>query len=720
MANKQEKQRETVSFIHTAKAFADKIAPFMILKGNLDSGNAVFGANPMRYLLGLLNEVGVSRKELEEYISNIILLGIPALELSVKAIILTNLKKMVSCSVDPRIPYKYRKRHKSSDTSNEHGIDIDLEAIDIFDKLSLNPLSEEGENAYFGNKDAKSSYEFVRAEDFDAFLWFVMHKGKFPVVSTISGKTAAWDSSVANSTLLDNNHGYGSGWSVSPSDATLHVDFTLERNNVNQPATCIPGNAFSYGGISDTGKKVISICDKVWYDENGKINKSEIVPVSDDNVSVNWYKCDTLSMVANMTGVDSSRFKANVNKKTRPICNLQYIECAADGTEDKHTGFANSKFRFSILPKPDYHIPNITTDYLSPFTFKPYRLEGHGDYDMNGPFTVPDDKKSNIQIDKLGKVTVLNKPDVIKNLYPCYGGLTVYEFNFDYLMGMRLFDAKCIAWELVEAVMNTSIGLEVSWESKHAEMTAMAREIVKSIIDEDDDVEINDCHFLFDNSKYDELIRRAQEKRARMENFGNGATPSADLSDVKNIFKEYDENASLEEKRDVLNRVFSRVSASVTESVGDRDGDKVGLNIVSNYLEQLAFVLMKAIMSPKVMMLLYVNKELMGGFGTKNPSFNDILKEMKSIVASEVKEIVDMIIAELLKLLIDKLSPLMSLMSDLLIKEAMKDYTDLLNQIMQLCSFSFCNRKGEGNTILDNVDYADIDNPPRQPNTTNC
>jgi hypothetical protein len=158
----------------------------------------------------------------------------------------------------------------------------------------------------------------------------------------------------------------------------------------------------------------------------------------------------------------------------------------------------------------------------------------------------------------------------------------------------------------------------------------------------------------------------------------------------------------------------------VTESVGDRDGDKVGLNIVSNYLEQLAFVLMKAIMSPKVMMLLYVNKELMGGFGTKNPSFNDILKEMKSIVASEVKEIVDMIIAELLKLLIDKLSPLMSLMSDLLIKEAMKDYTDLLNQIMQLCSFSFCNRKGEGNTILDNVDYADIDNPPRQPNTSNC
>ena len=718
MASKKEKQQETVSFIHTAKAFADKIGPFMLLKGSLTNGSVSFGVSPFEYLLKLLQEIGVSRAEIEEFIANIIVTGIPPLELAVKAILLTNLKKMVSCSLDPRIPYKYRKRHKSNSTNNEHGIDIDLEAIDIFDKLSIDPLSEEGKNVYFGNKDVETVYEFVRAEDFDAFLWFVMHKGKFPFPGAIGDGPSG---------LLDANHGYGSDWALDDSNATWHTDFSLKRTtDASTGATCIPGNTFTYGnfpveGIAGSDVIPLAMCDKVWYDENGKICQSEIVPISDDQVSVDWYKSNNLSMVTNLFGVDNAGTGSPKKSKSKPICNLQYIESNADSRDDVHTGFANSKFRFSILPKPKYNVPG-TEDYFSPFAFKPFTFDGYGNYDRNGWWTPGGDPKAFVDISPLGKVTVKSgqQQNLIKNLYPCYNGLTVYEFNFDYVMGMRLFDAKNIAWSLIEALTNTFVGVSVTWDNRHAEMTAMARDIVKNIINTEDDVEIEDCYFSFDNTKYDELIRKAQEKRARLESFGGESMAAASYDEVKKLFDEYDENGTLEERKDVIERIFSRVSATVSEGANPVDRDKIGFNFATDLLEQLVFVLVKELLSPKLMMLLYVNKEIMGGFNEKNPSFEEMLREMKSIIIAVVKEVRDMIIAELYKLLLQKLSPLIGLMSDLLIKEAMDEYTELLEQIMRYCSLSFCRGKGSGNTILDNVDYADIDDVQKEPKTGNC
>lgn len=716
MANKKEKQQEVVALLHTAVAFADKIAPFLLLNGNI-SVKTTLGVSPFAYLLKLLETVGVTRTEIESFIANIIIVGIPPLELAVKAALLTNLKKMVSCSLDPRIPYKYRKRHKSDDTSNEHGIDINLESIDIFDKLSVDPLSDEGQYMYFGTKDAETVYELVRAEDFDAFLWFVMHKGKFPFPSTITGSAE-----VANSNLLDSNHGYGTGWTVDPSNATLHVDFSLNRGSTVQPSTCIPGNTFTYGSfpISGTGSSVmpLSMCDKVWYDEKGKICQSEIVPISDDQVSVDWYRSDNLAMVTNMLGTDNVGNRTAKEKKGKPICNLQYLESSAGGGEDTHTGFANSVFRFSILPKPKYNIPN-SQDYFSPFAFKPYTFDGYGNYDRNGWWTVAEGK-GDVTIDALGKVTIGNKDELVKHLYPCYNGLTVYEFNYDFVMGMRLFDAKNIAWTLIESLSNTFVGVDVKWGKKQDELSVMAREIIKNIINSDDDTEIEDCYFSFDNSKYDEMIRRAQEKKARMEDFGNGAMPSPDYTSVKEIFAEYDDNATLNERIDVISRVFRQVSATVGSSAdNDADSDKIGFNFATDMLEQLVYVLVKSVLSPKVMLLLYVNKEIMGGFG-KNPTYEELLRQMRSIIVAVVKEVRDMILAELYSYLISKLQPLIELMSSLIIKESMSEYTELLNQIAQYCSLSFCGSGGNMNSVLDNVDYADIDTPPERPKTNNC
>ena len=89
---------------------------------------------------------------------------------------------MISCSIDPRIPEKYRKKHKAVtdyNTSQEYGIDINIESIDFLDKLSVNPLSDEGRELYFGTQGINDVYKFVRADDFDAFYGLSCTRGDF-------------------------------------------------------------------------------------------------------------------------------------------------------------------------------------------------------------------------------------------------------------------------------------------------------------------------------------------------------------------------------------------------------------------------------------------------------------------------------------------------------------------------------------------------------------
>ena len=176
MANIKDKQQEAMATIDTAKAMVDKVIAIMNIMFASPSISLTFATNPIGYILQLLKHLGVTYEELREYLANFLIYILPVLEVSVKTILLTNLKNMVSCSVDPRIPEKYRERRGCADARVEdYGIDISIESIDFLNKLSENPLSDFGREMYFGLDGINDVYKFARAEDFDAFLWFVMH-----------------------------------------------------------------------------------------------------------------------------------------------------------------------------------------------------------------------------------------------------------------------------------------------------------------------------------------------------------------------------------------------------------------------------------------------------------------------------------------------------------------------------------------------------------------
>lgn len=710
MASLQSMQEDAMALIDTAKAMTDKVLGILGLIASPPS--ITFATNPIGFLLQLLSHMGVTYEDLQKWLTDFLVYIVPGLEVSVKTILLTNLKTMVSCSIDPRIPSKYRKQHKDMDdpnTPNEYGIDVDIESIDFLDKLSISPLSTDGQDLYFGLEGIDDSYKFARADDFDAFLWFVIHKGKFPMPTRI----------MSMSDFTDSIDGMGAT-SVEPSDNGL-LSTTEVTYSADSPSSILLGNTFTYGNNPHT----VSMCIDALYDEANNIIHNTLVPVSDDWNSVNWY-ARKMKMLEALSGVGWEATNKGRNfDEEKAICNIQYIDQASSSSPI--IGTVNNKLRFTILPKPVMHIPDITKGD-APWRFTKLLFNSNGEYDPNGKYTLVDSSYTDqgnyesylddtvrvyykTQVNDDGgsfQVEVIDAEKLKENLIECYPGLTVYEFNYDYIMSLKLFDAKVLATSLLDSLINLQMGVNISLQRKHQEATETLKEIIKNIINSDDST-ISDCYFTFDNSKYDELLRKAEQKRADMQPFGDVTRKMGSFASIKEILSEYDGNADLNEQVDVLSRTITEAAVTVSQGSEEKDSYGVQFNFVMDLIENLVFAIVESILSPKVLLLLEVNQQLMGGTW-KGFSLEDLLRAMSSIITSIIKEVRDLIVQELLKFLLKQLEPIIQLLGSILIREQLEAYADIIQDIIRNCPFIWWSLKNRyADTTLDTVDYADID-----------
>ena len=233
-----------------------------------------------------------------------------------------------------------------------------------------------------------------------------------------------------------------------------------------------------------------------------------------------------------------------------------------------------------------------------------------------------------------------------------------------------------------------------------------------------------DCFFSFDNSKYDALLQKTQEKKARQERFGNVTRETGIFNSVSEILAEYDSKTDLHEQMDVLHRAINETSRILSEGSDEGDEYKIRHDFVFDLVENLVLAIVNAVLSPKVMMLLEVNQQLMGGSWEKI-TFRDLLIAMNSIITAIVKEVKDLIIQELLKFAMEQLQPLIELLNSIIVRERLDDIAEAMQEIIRNCPviwFTFGNQNLE--TKLDTVDYADIDvssnKEGEQPSTNKC
>ena len=693
MAKKDKLISEALSKIDMAQAMADKV---LIILDLIQSNKSYpLDLNAMSFLMNILKSLGVSFDVIEEWLTNFLVYVIPTLELSTKAYLLSNLKNMVGCSTDPRIPEKYRKKHKSQDdteSSQERGIDIDIESIDYLDKLSISPLSDNGKGLYFGLDGINDSYKFARADDFDAFLWFVIHKGKFPNSSIVKLDE--------NNNLILGSHKKTKNYKGSLL-SSLEVTY-----NENDPSTILLGNTFQY----ESGR-TISMCIDIKYNDKGKILNNTIVPISDDWSSVNWYTRRANYFTKNIIGDKASKIGAKRDySKEIPICNIQYIDQGS--TDSPVIGTVNNKLRFTILPKP--------LVYINPkkLTIKKILFNENGDFDKNGKYTLSDTKFDEIFKKGQSKDFEFNegksKADVIRSMYECYKGLTIYEFNYDLIMGMKLFDARSIVSALFDTLQNASLGLSVGLEERHQESTDTIKEIIKNIINTDDST-VNDCYHTFSNERYNMLLSNTANKRLnRTDKF----------YDAKQILSASLSGDTVNEE-EVLHRAITQAKVTVTEGSDGSDEYGIANNFIFSLLNNLITAIVQSLLSPKLLMVIVVNQSMMGGGKWEKFNFSNLFKALQDIIVGIVKEVKDLIIDKLWKLVATRLDPLITITSDEIVKEQLDSYADVLREIMKYAPYIFHFIGGQRqDTKIDDVDYADIDIPSENnqdtPNTNNC
>lgn len=694
MSKRKDKALKAHANIRRAITMTRQVIPLAGYLSSVPQFSLQISASPFEFLIDIITkDLQIGESDIRNWLGSFLVNNLYAIEMGVKAILLSRLKSMISCSVDPRIPSYMRLGE-----SDSKGIVIDINAIDIFGKLHVSPLSKEGKNLYFGIGESGDIGKLARAKDFDAFLWFVMHCGKFPNSGQFDGLHTKY---TVSSIVPDAN----------PQSIFNGVYATPKSTGEQDKMRMVVGSTF----VSQTWGKgsCVAMCNNVTYDDEGKAQRATVIPISSNLESVNWYYTPMLRE-ANLVKYNKSVVDDHEDyellfedglKHEKPLCNLTF----RPNYSDDDNAMVSDKIILKILPQPQIKgIKRVNFDRDGKFSLLGFCSATEG-YTVGPEVKTFTGDSGERYIDVRLKGTITDADALHKSMYACYNGLSVYEFNYDYIMSMQLFDGKCVAENILQWLLGYRVGFDFS--TKENEILERVSGIIQHVLQKDETL-ANDCYFSFDNTKYAEMLEKTARKKANMETFGENSYQLPSFDTVEEILNEYQTDTDPHKKEEIISRAFKAASITYVSSVGGNS--TMEFNFMVSSLKGLLFSLVQSLLSPKVLMLLEVNYQLMGGSNEK-ATFEDILEQMGQIIFDIVLELRDMIIAELLKLVIDALTPTKEIILNALLKEQADEYIAIIQDMIANASWMFWMLKGlfrnqlEDTRITD-VSYADIDN----------
>jgi len=163
MANIKQVKDDALAVINAALTIIDKFP-------NLNSTNTLLSlntsTNPFTFLMDAFkNTAGYDT--LIRILSNFIVYELDAVEIAVKGILMSNVKNLISCSINPYI----------TDDLLREGIVFDLRQLDITDLLQTCPTDPNiGQYFYFGCEEMTKSDDTRFSEDFNAVLWYMKNR----------------------------------------------------------------------------------------------------------------------------------------------------------------------------------------------------------------------------------------------------------------------------------------------------------------------------------------------------------------------------------------------------------------------------------------------------------------------------------------------------------------------------------------------------------------
>lgn len=287
-----------------------------------------------------------------------------------------------------------------------------------------------------------------------------------------------------------------------------------------------------------------------------------------------------------------------------------------------------------------------------------------------------------------------------------YYGKTLFQFNFDYIWSLQLFEERALTARLLDCLTGM-LTIDLNFSFKQQLVKNEVRKMVQMIV-ESDDLTVSDCFFTFTNEDYDEMSRKTELRRAGLLTI-NGDETSAVKIDAKQLLSSINEinpNATQEKNQTIISGAITELSKQVSNTEYETKRDVnfgVQMNFIENILNALAETLVITILSPKVYLLLLINLKIIG----RQTNFNleGFLGQYKQLIADLIRLVRD----ELLKFLQEELMVIIGmLVEEISLKLTLEQARYYSRLIKQLIDYFRSYRRDILDFNIDNVDYADI------------
>ena len=666
MPNFQKIKAQTIATVDSAITILNRLPGFDQTNTSLSYNET---SNPFEFIIDIFKSTS-GYDELINIISKFIAFELPALEIAVKAVLLSNIRNLLNCAINPII----------SEGLLTNGVVFDLRQIDVMNILYYCPLDNThiGKRFYFGCDGFERISQLEIAGDFNAFLWYVKNKAL--------NRSVWYGVKLADATV---------------NDSTWDKDGTMVQKDPEKDLPLPGGGTCKKGhGIItlDYHERPISLRNSIGRERNLQTPYSNCIQVFLGNAKPYLGEGET--------------------------ANIEYLEMQISENDEKIKKLEEKIAKIDIeISDNDALLENG----------KIIRDQWHENYDNLSEkknklvSEVNEIKSGNNQLKSELKDAEKQYYMAVQQAEPSdfrgltqnyYYNRTLMEFNTDYVMSLKLFDSKVVMAQLLDALTGClSIDLNFSYEQLIIKNEV--EKMVKMVVETDDAV-ISDCFFTFSNEQYDNLVRKADLMRAGLftiDGEENG-TFEVNAEAILDSINELNSAASKQEIQTIISGAFNEISRTISETTEQgqtKINFNVRMNFIENLLSNLAYVITSAIVSPKLYLLFAVNLQILGL--QSDFSLQDFLDMHRKSLVECIRAIRDKllgyIVAELLKII-------GSLAVELTAKYSIEQaeyYRDLLRRLIE-CFKSY--RRGYLDFNIDNVDYADIIDENGEARNDNC
>ena len=680
MANLQKTKSEALAIIDAALAILNKFPEIETANSTLSFNTS---SNPFPFLMDCFKST-TGYNILINILSKFIMLGLPAVEIAVKGVLLANIKNILSCAINPFI----------SDEILRNGIVFNLQQIDITDTLRYSPLDEIGKYYYFDNYKKstvtdstgkkkqidipKQVDDLKVSKDFNCLIWYMKHIASF---REVWGQQP--DATGGRTNVIENNDTY---WNKKKNKCRKGAGIvTLEYNVRPEGLRNAEGYGMSSGDASYAGLQTpYGECLHVFLGNvKEKSNK-------EGNEQQDAY-------------IEATKALMEANDK------ISIAEKAIEDIKKQQKKYEQDRKKGKITQE---HYTVLIGDCRKQIENKKNEIK-----DLKDDIKTNKENKVNA-IKELRKIqSQMTNNDYRKITQNYYYRRTLVEFNTDYVMSLKLFDSKVVTAQLLDSLMGL-LNIDLNLTYKQMLIKNEVKKMVQMIVETDDTV-VSDCFFTFTNDDYNAMLEKAELNRAKLFSINGeqNTTTTIDPKEILRSLNELDDSAIQSGDTTVIEHALTEISGNIT-TMDAMEGDAINfgarMNFIENLMNNLAYVITSAVLSPKVYLLILINLEILG----KDTNFNleGFIGQFKQLIASLIRTIRD----QLIKYLVDELMKILgNIATEISVKigiEQAQYYYRLMKKIIDCF-------KRKGTTLdftIDSVEHADIITEEQTPKNAEC